>query len=175
MKLGHVLLLSCALATTAGAGTKIVLGQSCALTGPAKDLGLEMSQGASAFFKSTPEVQLVTKDDKYEPNSCELNTKAFLSDKVTALFGYVGTPTSKVAVPLAMGAQTVFFGAFTGAGFLSDYKANPYSFSLRASYDAETQNMVEHLVNDLDITKIGLFIQDDAFGEAGKSGVEKAV
>jgi len=175
MKFFPTFALVAALATSAFCGDKVILGESCALSGPAKDLGTEMNLGAAAFFKTSPDVELKVKDDKYEPVQCEANTKAFLADKVTALFGYVGTPTAKVATPLAMEAKTIFFGAFTGAGFLSDAKANPYAFSLRASYDAETQAMVEHLVLDLGIKEIGLFIQDDAYGEAGKSGVDKAV
>ena len=169
------ILLSLALLGGPAFAEKIVVGQSCAMTGPAKDLGQEMNEGAMAFFRTTPSIDLQVKDDKYEPAACEANTKAFLAQKVTALFGYVGTPTSKVAVPLSTESRTIFFGAFTGAGFLSDAKANPYAFSLRASYDAETRNMVEHLVKDLGVKEIGLFIQDDAFGEAGKAGVEKAV
>lgn len=156
-------------------GQYVTLGQSCALSGPAKNLGLDMKAGAKAYFKSSGDIKLISMDDKYEPNLCIQNTKALLDTGVQALFGYVGTPTSKVAVPLAMQAKTIYFGAFTGAGFLSNHAKNPYCFNVRASYDMETNAMVRHLFKDLGIKRIAIFVQDDAFGNVGKSGVEKAV
>jgi len=80
-----------------------------------------------------------------------------------------------VAAPLANAEKTVFFGAFTGAGFLSDAAANPYSFALRASYDAEVENMIRRLHEDLGVKKVSLFVQKDAFGLAGVSAALKAV
>ncbi|OUR96734.1 hypothetical protein A9Q84_10360 [Halobacteriovorax marinus] len=149
------------------------IGQSCALKGPASALGKEMQRGAAAYFKGTS-IKLETMDDKYEPKLCVKNTKAFLAKNVDALFGYVGTPTSKACAPLAMAAKKIYFGPFTGAGFLADAKKNPYSFSVRASYDAETEMMVDALVKK-GIKKIAIFIQDDGFGAVGKSGVLKAL
>ncbi|MCI5147224.1 MAG: hypothetical protein D3923_17280, partial [Candidatus Electrothrix sp. AR3] len=84
------------------------------------------------------------------------------------------TPTAKVAVPLATERKTLFFGAFTGAGFLSDVSIIPYSFSLRASYNAEIENMMRRLKEDLGIKKVGLFVQRDAFGLAGIQGAVRA-
>ncbi len=155
---------------------EIVLGQSCALSGPTAFLGEEMHRGASAYFAAgSKDVKLTVLDDGYEPARCIENTRTFLAQKVDALFGYVGTPTSKVAVPLARDGNVVFFGAFTGAGFLSDVRINPHAFALRASYDAEIENMVRRLKEDLGVTRVGLFVQRDAFGLAGVTGAVKAV
>lgn len=158
------------------AGGDVILGQSCALTGPTAFLGTEMNRGARAYFDRYAEaVVLKVKDDGYEPSRCIRNTAAFLAEPVDALFGYVGTPTAKAAVPLAREKNTIFFGAFTGAGFLSDHRINPHSFSIRASYDAEIENMVRRLKTDLNVSRIGLFVQRDAFGLAGVTGALKAV
>jgi len=155
---------------------EIILGQSCALSGPTSFLGSQMNKGALAYFEKHGDgIILKALDDKYEPARCIQNTQTFIQEKVAALFGYVGTPTSKVAVPLATQEKMIYFGAFTGAGFLSDHQTNPYTFSLRASYDAEIENMVKRLKEDLNITKIGLFVQRDAFGLAGVKGAVKAV
>jgi ABC-type branched-subunit amino acid transport system substrate-binding protein len=157
-------------------GGEVILGQSCALTGPTAFLGTEMHRGAKAYFDTYAEsVVLKVKDDGYEPSRCIQNTAAFLAGPVDALFGYVGTPTAKAAVPLAREKNTIFFGAFTGAGFLSDYRINPHAFSIRASYDAEIENMVRRLKTDLNVGRIGLFVQRDAFGLAGVTGALKAV
>lgn len=152
------------------------LGQSCALTGPTSFLGQEMRKGAKAYFdaRAAGDVVLLTQDDGYEPNRCLENTENFLQEGVDALFGYVGTPTSKVAVPLATENKKLFFGAFTGAGFLSDVAANPYSFSVRAGYDAEIENMMRHLKEDLGVKRVGLFVQRDAFGIVGVRAAVRA-
>jgi ABC-type branched-subunit amino acid transport system substrate-binding protein len=152
------------------------LGQSCALTGPTAFLGQEMRKGAKAYFdaRAAGDVVLLTQDDGYEPNRCFENTENFLQEGVDALFGYVGTPTSKVAVPLATENKKLFFGAFTGAGFLSDVAANPYSFSVRAGYDAEIENMMRHLKEDLGVKRVGLFVQRDAFGIVGVRAAVRA-
>jgi ABC-type branched-subunit amino acid transport system substrate-binding protein len=158
------------------AHAQIHLGQSCALSGPTAFLGTEMHRGAKAYFeKHAKGITVNVLDDKYEPEKCIENTNKFLGENATALFGYVGTPTSKAAVPLAMAKNTIFFGAFTGAGFLSDHVANPYAFAVRASYDTEIENMVKHLKADLGVKQIALFVQRDSFGLAGVEGAVKAV
>jgi branched-chain amino acid transport system substrate-binding protein len=159
-----------------GTAAPVTLGQSCALTGPTAFLGTEMERGARAYFdkRAAEEVKLITLDDGYDPERCRDNTERFLRDKVDALFGYVGTPTASVALPLAMDKQTVFFGAFTGADFLSDAAAHPYSFSVRASYDQEVENMMRHLKEDLGIKRVGLFVQRDDFGLAGVRAAMRA-
>ena len=172
-----ILLLTCLLLLPETSSAAVTLGQSCALTGPTAFLGTELRQGGKAYFDhhAADDVILISKDDGYEPDRCRINTEAFLQDGVQALFGYVGTPTSAVAAPLANEQKTIFFGAFTGAGFLSDAAANPYSFALRASYDAEVENMMRRLHEDLGVRKVSLFVQKDAFGLAGVSAALKAV
>lgn len=174
-RLSISLILLCAFISTNSFSQNVILGQSCALSGPAKSLGTGMKAGADAYFKNVSNIKLTTLDDKYEPALCTKNTNKLIADGVTALFGYVGTPTSKVAVPIAMSKKTIYFGPFTGAGFLHDAKANPYCFRVRASYDMETDMMVKRLTEDLGVKKIAIFVQDDGFGNVGKSGVEKAV
>ena len=64
--------------------TPIVLGQSCALSGPAQNLGLEMRAGLLAAFSSINdaggihgrEIILLSRDDGYEPDEAVRNTKA---------------------------------------------------------------------------------------------------
>lgn len=158
------------------ARAQIALGQSCAMSGPTSFLGIETNRGAAAYFgKYAPDITLTVLDDKYEPEKCVENTNKFITDKVAALFGYLGTPTSKVALPIANAKNMLFFGAFTGADFLSDHKTYPYSFSIRTAYDTEIENMIRRLKEDAGITKIALFVQRDSFGLAGVTGAVKAV
>jgi ABC-type branched-subunit amino acid transport system substrate-binding protein len=155
---------------------KTRIGQSCALTGATAFLGQQLNKGATAYLKAhaRDDIELIVKDDGYEPTRCLENTQAFLQDGVDALFGYVGTPTSQVAVPLSTENKVLFFAPFTGASFLSDVTVNPYAFSLRASYDTEVENMMRHLKEDLGISRIGIFVQRDSFGMAGVRAVVQA-
>ena len=63
---------------------------------------------------------------------------------------------------------------FTGAEFLRN-PFNRYIVNIRSSYFQETEAWIEHLTNDLGITRIAILYQDDAFGLAGLAGVKKAM
>jgi len=103
--------------------TKIVLGQSAAFSGPAAQLGIQLHAGAKLYFDQLNaqggiggrQVEIRNLDDGYEPARCEENTRKLLEADVTALFAYVGTPTSIAALPLATKAKVPFIAPFTGA------------------------------------------------------------
>jgi len=163
------------------AETKLILGQSAAFTGPAAQLGIQMNKGAKIWFDQVNasgglngmQIELKTLDDGYEPERCKANTAQFIKDEVFALLGYVGTPTCLAALPLVNEAKIPFFGPFTGAEALRD----PFSkvvFHLRASYYDETGLIVKNLTS-LGLNKIAVFYQNDAYGQAGLSGVQRAL
>ena len=108
-------------------------------------------------------------DDGYDPERCAANTRQFISEGVFALFGYVGTPTSLAALPLATEAKIPFFAPFTGAQSLRE-PFNRYVIHLRASYFDETAAMIKQATS-VGITKIAVFYQNDSFGKAGLEGV----
>ncbi|MBL8512043.1 MAG: ABC transporter substrate-binding protein [Betaproteobacteria bacterium] len=162
---------------------EIKVGMANALSGPASGLGTQVKAGAEAYIAKVNaaggvngrKITLVSLDDGYEPEKSIAATKKLLEeDKVFTLFGYVGTPTSTAVVPLANKAGTPYLFPFTGAEFLRN-PVGKWVFNLRASYFDETEAMVERLTKDLGAQKIALFIQDDAFGEAGKAGVNRAL
>jgi branched-chain amino acid transport system substrate-binding protein len=160
----------------------IVLGQSAAFSGPAQRLGDSMREGAQLYFDEVNrnggvhgrKIKLVSLDDGYEPDRAAPNTKKLIEDeKVFALFGYVGTPTSYAVLPIATEAKVPFFGAFTGAeGLRAPF--NKYVFNVRASYFQETEALVEFLVKQ-GKKRIAVFYQNDSYGKAGLEGVQKAM
>ena len=162
---------------------KIVFGQAAALDGPAAALGQGMREGILAAFAEANkaggikgrQIELIARDDGYDPNKSIQTTKQLIDqDKVFALIGSVGTPTSAAVQPIATEAGLPFIGAFTGAEFLrTPYK--PTVVNVRASYFQETETMVEHLTKDLNISRIAIFYQDDGFGQAGLAGVKRAL
>src|SRR5262249_39262976 len=93
---------------------------------------------------------------------------------VFALVGEVGTTTSNAVQPIATEAGVPFIGPSTGAAFLRN-PALGNVINVRASYDQETEVLVEHLTADLGISRIAILYQDDSFGRAGLDGVTKAL
>ncbi|MBU2028559.1 ABC transporter substrate-binding protein, partial [Patescibacteria group bacterium] len=87
---------------------EILIGQAAALDGPAKALGQGMKAGLDAYFSyindqggiNGRKIRLVSYDDGYEPERCIEQTRKLIGEGVFALIGYVGTPTSKAAVPI---------------------------------------------------------------------------
>ena len=162
---------------------KIVFGQAAPLAGPAAALGTGMRDGLLAAFAEANakggvkghKLELVSKDDGYEPNkSIEVTKQLLNDDKVFALVGPVGTPTSMAVLPITVEANVPFIGAFTGTGGLRNpYKPNVVN--VRASYGQETEEMVERLTKDLKAERISIFYQDDSFGQAGLAGVKAAL
>lgn len=162
---------------------KIVFGQAAPLEGPASGLGLDMRLGLRAAFDEANraggvkgrKLELISVDDGYEPNkSIEATKKLLDEDKVFALVGPVGTPTSAATQPIALQAGVPFIGPFTGAEFLRN-PFQPNVVNVRGSYFQETEAMVERLVKDRGISRISILYQDDAFGRAGLAGVQKAL
>ncbi|MGC8807341.1 MAG: ABC transporter substrate-binding protein, partial [Thiomonas sp.] len=162
--------------------TQIVLGQSAPLTGPAAQIGIRLRMGIEAYFKQVNadggvagrNLKLVSLDDGYEPPRAVANTKTFIDGgDVFALLGYVGTPTTLAAKPLIDQAGIPLIGPFTGAMGLRQ-PVDPYIFNIRASYNDETRKIVDQFLF-LGLKKIAVFYQDDAYGMAGLSGVQKAL
>lgn len=161
----------------------LVLGQSCALSGPAQNLGLEMRAGLLAAFSlindqggvQSRELVLLSRDDGYEPDKAVRNTKQLIyDDQVFALIGAVGTPTSKAVAPIVSDAKIPFFGPFTGAEFLRD-PFNKYVINVRGSYFQEMEKLASYLVDQKKIERISCFYQNDSYGFAGLRGIEIAL
>jgi branched-chain amino acid transport system substrate-binding protein len=161
---------------------EVVLGQSAPLTGPAAELGLQFRAGAMAAFNAINsngglagrKIRLVTKDDGYEPARTSLNTSQLIeADRVFALFGYIGTPTSKAALPIFSKAGVPFFAPFTGAESLRN-PFNPLIWHVRASYYEEAESLVAQMLAS-GIKRIAVFHQNDAFGQEGLEGVRRAL
>jgi ABC-type branched-subunit amino acid transport system substrate-binding protein len=161
--------------------SKITLGQSAPFSGPSAELGLRFNEGAQLYFDAINakggvhgrQIELRKADDGYEPERTAANTRKFISDGVLALFGYIGTPTTLAALPIASAAKVPLIAPFTGAAGLRE-PFNRYIIHVRASYDDETQAIVRHCAS-LGQTSLAVFFQNDAYGKAGLNGVSTAL
>src|SRR5262252_9684834 len=102
---------------------RIVFGQSAALKGPAAALGVGMRDGILAAFHEANtaggvhgrKLDLISHNDDYEPEMAIAKTHQLIDeDKVFALIGEVGTPTSKAVQPITTEQGIPFIGPFTG-------------------------------------------------------------
>jgi branched-chain amino acid transport system substrate-binding protein len=161
----------------------ILFGQAAALGGPSSALGQGMRQGILAAFAEINarggihgrRLELISRDDGYDPDRSVVATVQLIDeDKVFALIGAVGTPTSIATVPIAAEKNVPFIGPFTGAEFL---RASEFHnvVNIRASYSAEAEAWIKHLTEDLHLKDIAIFYQDDSFGRDGLAGVKAAL
>jgi branched-chain amino acid transport system substrate-binding protein len=161
----------------------ILFGQAAALSGPSSALGQGMRQGILAAFAEINarggvhgrKLELTSRDDGYDPDRSILQTGKLLDDdKVFALIGAVGTPTTAVTVPIAIARNVPFVGPFTGADFLRAPDLHNV-VNIRASYGAEAEAWIKHLTEDLHIKRIAIFYQDDSYGRDGLAGVQRSL
>jgi branched-chain amino acid transport system substrate-binding protein len=162
---------------------RILFGQAAALDGPSSALGQGMRQGILAAFAEINarggvhgrKLELISRDDGYDPDrSVAQTTKLIEEDKVFALIGAVGTPTTTATVPIAKAGNVPFIGPFTGAAFLRAPDLRNV-VNIRASYAAEAEAWIKHLTEDLHVRRIAIFYQDDSFGRDGLAGVKLAL
>ena len=177
-----VITISAAPAQTPGVTENSILIGSCsALDGPAHFLGKETVLGATTYLHSVNDeggvfgrkVQLLAFDDGYDPDKAPACFKRMTKEGVFALGFFVGTPTAKVYVPMAQDEKIPVVGLFTGAQMLYE-PLKHYIINVRASYYDETREQVDKLW-DVNVHKIGVFYQDDAFGKTVLDGVKLAL
>lgn len=167
--------------------TRIVLGEPAAFSGPSAGLGTEMWRGAEAAFEESNGaggvngrmVSLVVADDAYDAEKAALAAFHLVSrDKVFALFGGVGTPTIIKALPVVLKyyqTQGLFYFAnFTGAQPQREPPFGKAVFNVRASYREEARAIVG-VFAALGKKRIGIFVQDDAYGASGRDAVRRAL
>ena len=172
--------------TLAGASPAepLIVGQCAPLSGSLAGTGKEMVLGvrlaidaanAAGGVHGRP-LKHVVKDDGYRTaETLRLTEELVERDRAVALVGYAGT--GNIAELLKNGilsrSNVPLVAPYTGGEALRT-PFNPWIYHIRAGYGDETEAMVEQLVNT-GIQRIAVFHQNDAVGEAGLAGVEKAL
>jgi ABC-type branched-subunit amino acid transport system substrate-binding protein len=161
----------------------IWFGQAAALAGPSAALGQGMRHGILAAFEQVNaaggihgrKLKLVSRDDGYDPDRSLYQTKRLLEqDKVFALIGAVGTPSTISTISVSGPRNVPLIGPFSGAEFLRSSDVRNV-INIRASYAAEAEVWIHHLTEDLQYKRIAIFYQDDSFGRDVLRGVKRAL
>ena len=163
--------------------SEVLFGQSAVLSGPSQYLGTSMRLGIETAFHEANQkggvhgryLSLTSLDDSYETEyAVHATTHLIEKEKVFALIGAVGTPTSWGALPIAQAGGVPFITPFTGAEFLRDPSLTNV-INLRASYYQESERIIDYLTGEDGVDRIGVFYQNDSFGAAGLQGVRRAL
>jgi len=163
---------------------EIRLGMSGPFSGSIHTLGSELMLGIDAYFRYINEAggvygrtfRVITKDDRYEPKITADNTEDLIKkDRAFALIGYIGTPTSYAALPIAEKNRVPFIGAFSGADFLRTTPRNPLVLNGRTSYRKEIEVLIKYFVEKKKYKDIAVFYQNDSYGRSGLMWVKESL
>lgn len=163
----------------------IRLGMTAALSGPVSALGKSMKKGFDMAFAEANaaggilgrRLTLIVLDDSYHPATAKANMDRLIDDRqVLAIVGNVGTPTARVAVPVARAKKVLFYGALTGASLLRPDPPDRYIINFRPGYGEEIEAMIDGLLaNGIEPGEIAFFTQDDSYGTSGYESAVKAL
>ncbi|MEW6291365.1 MAG: ABC transporter substrate-binding protein [Thermodesulfobacteriota bacterium] len=158
----------------------ILVGTSVPLTGHASYLGLGIVTGMNAYFKHVNSqggihgrpIKCVPYDDDYNPPLMISNVRRLIDkDRVFALIGLVGTPTTLTIVEQCEQQKIPLLFPFTGAIELRQ-PVKKYVLNLRPSYWDEGAAAVDYFIKQ-GKRCIAVFYQNDAYGLNGRNGVER--
>ena len=161
---------------------ELVIGQSAPFSGPSAQTAKDYQQGLLAWFAEVNRrggihgrrLRLVSLDDSYDPQLTLRNTRRLVEQQqAIALIGIFGTANSKAILPLVEKVGIPFVAPRTGArALLKPFR--PMVFNMRASYQAEIDQVIDHLVRDGRHQVAVVHIQD-AYGEDGLRSSQAAL
>lgn len=161
----------------------ITIGGTFPLTGVAAPGYSEIPTGAKAYFDwvnanggvNGRTIQFVVKDDGYDPTkTSSLTNELVLQDEVFATVGSLGTPTHSAVVDFLNDEEVP--DLFVSSGSLQwgdDPEARPMTFGWQPDYEIEGKIIGQYVAEEMPDAKVGLFLQDDDFGEDAEKGARQ--
>ncbi|MDE0776504.1 ABC transporter substrate-binding protein [Nocardioides sp.] len=169
--------------TTGVTDDSITIGGHYPLTGVAAPGYSEIPVGAQAYYDFVNDaggvngrtIDFIVKDDGYDPSKTTAVTDDLvLRDEIFAMVGGLGTPTHRTVVDdlNAEGVPDLFVSS--GSLQWGDDVANrPTTFGWQPDYEIEGKIIGQYIAEEMPDAKVGLFLQDDDFGEDGEKGVRQ--
>ena len=165
--------------------TGILVGTHMPLTGPAAAGYSKIAPATKAYFDyvnanggvNGREIDYIYRDDAYNPtNTTAVVNQLVLEDEVFAVDGGLGAPTHSAVLEF-LNSEGVP-DLFVSSGSLlwgEDPETNPYTFGWQTDYESEGKIIGEYIAEEFPDAKVGLFLQDDDFGEDGESGIREYI
>lgn len=154
-----------------GSGKTLRIASTVDLTRTEKVIGLAIKAGAEACVRAAnaaggihgARVELVTRDDGFDPAAAKANAKAFQGDAgMLAILHPEGT--RQAAAVMEAVPDMAIVGPISGTMALRA-KAVPNVFYVRANYDDEMSKLVA-LAHTVGFRQIGMIHADDPFGHS---------
>ncbi len=166
--------------TTTGVTDKeILIGGVFALSGQFRLVTEPYERGLRSVINATNDaggihgrkLRWIVEDDGYQPARALAGTKKLVErDGVFAIIGQVGTPNIAAMLP------------YTEPVKIPIVTINPlppptpkYAFNIMASFSDLAYHLTKHLLTKGGVKKLGYFYQNDALGEVGRVGLNKAL
>ncbi len=161
----------------------ITIGAHFPLTGVAAPGYNEIPTGAQAYFDYVNaaggvhgrQIEYLVKDDGYNPsNTSKVTNELVLSEEIFAMVGGLGTPTHSAVVDFLNDEEVP--DLFVSSGSLmwgDDPEARPWTFGWQPDYEIEGKVIGQYVAENMPKAKVGLFLQDDDFGEDAEKGVRQ--
>lgn len=119
-------------------------------------------------------INLEILDDKYLPYRSRSNMETFIKEGIKIIVNPIGSPTVAASLDLIKTGSLLVLFPITGAPVLrhSDIE-NIVHF--RPSYAAEGYALVQYAIEQLGVSYLAFFYQDDAYGIGALQGARKAL
>jgi ABC-type branched-subunit amino acid transport system substrate-binding protein len=164
--------------------TSVTIGSHQPLTGPAAPGYSEIAPAAKAFFTylnqqggvNGRKINLIYKDDGYNPTkTVDVTKQLVLQTKVFAMWGGLGTPTHTKVVDFLNSSRVPDLFVSSGCPCWDDGAKHPYTFGWQPNYTIEGKILGQYIKQHLAGKKVGVFYQDDDFGQGGLAGIKQQV
>jgi ABC-type branched-subunit amino acid transport system substrate-binding protein len=161
--------------------TSVTIGSHQPLTGPAAPGYSEIAPASKAFFQylnaqggvNGRKINYVYKDDTYNPTkTVDVVKQLVLQTKVFAIFDGLGTPTHTKVVSFLNAEKAPDLFVASGCPCWDDGAKQPETFGWQPSYAIEGKILGQYLKQHFAGKKIGVFYQDDDFGQGGLAGLK---
>ena len=162
-----------AAATAAPVETEIKLGQTMPYSGPASAYG-QVGKVQAAFFAKVnreggvggKKINLISVDDSYSPpKTVEQTRKLVEQEKVTAIFGSLGTAPNSATHKYLNTKEIPQLLIQSGAHKWNDPKNFPWTMAFVPSYHREGMIYGQHILKNKPNAKIAVLYQNDDLGK----------
>jgi ABC-type branched-subunit amino acid transport system substrate-binding protein len=159
----------------------ITFGTHQPLTGPAAPGYSEIAPASQAFFDYLNaqggiygrKIHLTIKNDEYNPSqTVTVVHELVLNDNVFGIFEGLGTPTHTKVVGFLNSSKVPDMFVASGCPCWDNGTAQPYTFGWQPNYTIEGKILGQYIKQHFPGKKVGVFYQDDDFGNGGLTGIK---
>lgn len=162
----------------------VKVGAHFPLTGVAAPGYSEIPTGAKAYFDYVNanggvdgrKIEYIFKDDAYNPtNTTQVVNELVLQDEIFAMVGGLGTPTHSAVLDFLNSSGVPDLFVSSGSLLWDQPEKNPWTFGWQPDYEVEGKIVGQYVKENFPDAKVGLFLQDDDFGDDGEKGVRRYI